>query len=119
VVARVEVPVTTILPVVVAFTAVRLVVDAVTEESVVVVAFPTTRLVREASVAVRDEMKELLEVLLEATRLVVVAFTEVKPVKTPVTAVKRVEKNDVEVPAVKERLASVVVPENVLSPENV
>jgi isoaspartyl peptidase/L-asparaginase-like protein (Ntn-hydrolase superfamily) len=46
----------------------------------------------EASVATRDEMKELVEVLLEATRLVVVALVAVRLVKKPVTAVRRVVK---------------------------
>ena len=83
VVASVEVPVTTNSPVVVALTAVRLVVDAVPIDALVdarlvevalvitalvmtalvVVEFPTTRSVIEASVATRDEMKELVPVL--------------------------------------------------------
>jgi hypothetical protein len=59
------------------------------------------------------------ERVFEVVRLVTVALVAVRLVKIPVTAVKSVEKKVDEVPAVRESLLSVVVPEKVLSPANV
>ena len=72
-VAKVEEPVTTKVLVTVLFVAVRLVATAF-----VVVELPTTRSVKLASVATREEKKPLVEVALSAVRFVMVALVVVE-----------------------------------------
>jgi hypothetical protein len=73
VVAKVEVPVTTKVPVVVA-----LVVKRLETTALVVVELPTTRLVMFARVATSEEMNPLVVVLLVAVKLVIVALVVVE-----------------------------------------
>ena len=92
--------------------AVRYVVTAL-----VVVEFPTIRLVIELRVAIKDEMKELVEVALDAMRLVVEAFVIVAfvVVELPMiasviearVAIKEEIKELVEVALVEKRLVAV------------